>query len=158
DGPVYDVDFFMKGSPGAMTVTETSVHKINGQPLYAWEQKREGTWRRVPVEKAPLQLLGVVKGTDEFDFVYRATLPEIPGAARIWIPLASSDAYQRVDLVGLTSPREWVRLDEAGNGNQVLFFKAGPADSHKAIEVRYRVKRSEKSAYAVKDPFADRYL
>ncbi len=25
DGPVYDVDFFMKGLPGAMTVTETPV-------------------------------------------------------------------------------------------------------------------------------------
>src|SRR5262245_14721224 len=30
DGPVYDVDFFMKGPPGAMTVTATSVHKLNG--------------------------------------------------------------------------------------------------------------------------------
>ena len=40
------VDFFMKGPPGAMIVTETSVHKINGQPYYAWEQKRNGTWRK----------------------------------------------------------------------------------------------------------------
>ena len=45
DGPVYDVDFFMKGPPGAMAVTETSVHKVNGKPLYAWEQKRNGNWR-----------------------------------------------------------------------------------------------------------------
>src|SRR5262245_54267452 len=53
DGPVYDVDFFMKGPPGAMNVTETSVHKINGQPLYLWEQKRNGTWRKVSVRNAP---------------------------------------------------------------------------------------------------------
>src|SRR5438067_2298483 len=46
DGPVYDVDFFMKGPPGAMAVTETSIHKINGKPLYAWEQKQDGTWRK----------------------------------------------------------------------------------------------------------------
>src|SRR5437899_9949477 len=59
DGPVYDVDFFMKGPPSAMTVTQTSVHKINGQPLYAWEQRRNGTWQRVPVKNAPRRLLGV---------------------------------------------------------------------------------------------------
>ena len=31
-GDVYDVDFFLAGEPGAMKVTETTVHKINGQP------------------------------------------------------------------------------------------------------------------------------
>ncbi len=39
DGEVYDVDFFLAGDPGAMTVTETTVHKINGQPLYVWKQR-----------------------------------------------------------------------------------------------------------------------
>src|ERR1043165_9080106 len=37
DGPVYDVDFFMKGPAGQMAVTETSIHKIDGQPLYLWQ-------------------------------------------------------------------------------------------------------------------------
>ncbi len=31
-GDVYDVDFFLAGEPGTMKVTETTVHKINGQP------------------------------------------------------------------------------------------------------------------------------
>lgn len=53
DGPVYDVDFFLKGPAGAMTVTETSVHKINGRPLYAWEQKPDHTWRKVPAKMHP---------------------------------------------------------------------------------------------------------
>ncbi len=43
NGDVYDVDFFLAGEPGAMKVTETTVHKINGQPFYAWEQKSDGT-------------------------------------------------------------------------------------------------------------------
>jgi len=47
DGPVYDVDFFMKGPPGSMTVTETTVHKVDGNPLYAWAQ------RRVPRGRSP---------------------------------------------------------------------------------------------------------
>ena len=50
DGEVYDVDFFLAGDPDSMAVTETTLHKINGQPQYAWEQKRNGTWRRVPVK------------------------------------------------------------------------------------------------------------
>lgn len=49
-GDVYDVDFFLKGVPDDMTVTDTTVHKINGQPYYAWEQKPDGTWDRVPVD------------------------------------------------------------------------------------------------------------
>src|SRR5689334_9882773 len=65
DGPVYDVDFFMKGPPGAMAVTETCVHKINGRPLYLWEQRKNGTWRKVPARNAPRKLLDVVNGSDE---------------------------------------------------------------------------------------------
>ena len=42
-GDVYDVDFFLAGDPGAMTVTETTVHKLNGQPFYAWEQASDGS-------------------------------------------------------------------------------------------------------------------
>ena len=43
DGFVYDVDFFLSGNPGDMTITETTVHKTNGQPLYLWEQKQDKT-------------------------------------------------------------------------------------------------------------------
>src|SRR3990167_6912043 len=71
EGDVYDVDFFLAGDPGAMTVTETTVHKLNGQPFYTWEQKKNGTWRRVSLKNAPPRLLGVVTGHDEFDFLYR---------------------------------------------------------------------------------------
>jgi hypothetical protein len=158
DGPVYDVDFFMKGPPGNMTVTETSVHKVNGQPFYAWEQKRNGAWRRVSVKNAPRRLLGVINGTDEFEFVYRAKLPEITGDAQIWLPLAQSDMFQRVEVKDISAPEQWRKLDEHQYGNKVLFLNVGPADSGKTIEVRYRVKRFEKSAYAVREPMAQKYL
>jgi|SRR5689334_12359090 hypothetical protein len=46
DGTTYDIDFFMTGKPGAMKVTETSVHKINGKPLYDWKEKG-GVWKKV---------------------------------------------------------------------------------------------------------------
>ena len=41
-GDVYDVDFFLAGDPGAMTVTETTLHKLNGIPFYAWKQNQKG--------------------------------------------------------------------------------------------------------------------
>ena len=47
DGIIYDIDFFMAGQPGSMRVTETSVHKINGKPLYNWKEQK-GVWKKVP--------------------------------------------------------------------------------------------------------------
>ncbi|HME87900.1 MAG TPA: hypothetical protein VKE30_01660 [Chthoniobacterales bacterium] len=46
DGTTYDIDFFMSGKPGDMKVTETSVHKINGKPLYNWKEEN-GVWKKV---------------------------------------------------------------------------------------------------------------
>jgi hypothetical protein len=48
DGKVYDIDFFMVERPGKLTVTETSVHKINGKPLYNWKEEK-GVWKKVRV-------------------------------------------------------------------------------------------------------------
>ncbi len=158
DGPVYDVDFFMKGPPGAMAVTETSVHKINGKPLYAWGQRRNGTWLRVAVKKAPRRLLGVINGTDQFEFIYRVHLPEITAKAQMWLPLARSDTFQRVEIKDLTAPGPWRELEERQHGNKVLFLSVGPADSGKTILIRYRVKRFEKSAYAERESMAKVYL
>lgn len=46
DGKTYDIDFFLTGQPGKMTVTETSVHKIDGKPLYNWKEEN-GKWHKV---------------------------------------------------------------------------------------------------------------
>ena len=48
DGTIYDIDFFMVGQPGSMAVTETSVHEINGKPLYNWKEEN-GVWKKVHV-------------------------------------------------------------------------------------------------------------
>jgi hypothetical protein len=48
DGKTYDIDFFLTGPPGKMKVTETSVHKIDGQPLYNWKEEN-GKWVKVPI-------------------------------------------------------------------------------------------------------------
>jgi hypothetical protein len=46
DGKTYDIDFFLSGQPGKMKVTETSVHKIDGKPLYDWKEEN-GKWHKV---------------------------------------------------------------------------------------------------------------
>jgi hypothetical protein len=48
DGKVYDIDFLMTVQSDKLTVTQTSVHKINGKPLYNWKQEG-GVWKKVPV-------------------------------------------------------------------------------------------------------------
>jgi hypothetical protein len=104
DGDVYDVDFFLEGDSGNMTVTETKVHKTNGQPLYVWKQKRDKTWHRAPAKNAPPDLLGVLTGNDEFEFIYRARLPRINETGRMWIPMPSTGAFQTVKVKSIKAP------------------------------------------------------
>jgi hypothetical protein len=47
DGKTYDIDFFLTGQPGKMSVTDTSVHKIDGKPLYNWKEEN-GKWQKMP--------------------------------------------------------------------------------------------------------------
>ena len=48
DGRLYDIDFLMVVKPAQLIVTETSVHKINGKPLYNWKEEK-GVWKKVKV-------------------------------------------------------------------------------------------------------------
>jgi len=157
-GDVYDVDFFLAGDPAAMKVTETTVHKINGQPLYAWEQKSDGTWHRIPLEKASEGHLGVIRKSDQFEFLYRVKLPQITGAARMWLPLATTDSFQTVEVKSIIAPGKQSRLQEREHGNRVLFLELVSEDSGKNVEIRYQVKRLEKAAYTAPTPDQEKYL
>lgn len=158
NGDVYDVDFFLNGDPGAMTVTETIPHKINGQPYYVWEQKKDLVWRRVPVDKAPQFLLGVITGNDEFDFLYRATLPEITNSARMWLPCPASDQFQTIAVKSIDVPGKQRVLNDQAHSNKVLFLEIGPDDSGKTIEMSYHVQRREKAAYVAPAENLQQYL
>ena len=50
DGNIYDLDFFLTGEAGNMQVTETTVHKDNGTPLYGWKKRDDGIWIKSPLE------------------------------------------------------------------------------------------------------------
>ncbi len=158
DGQFYDIDFFLAGDPGAMTVTETTVHKLNGVPYYVWKQNEDKHWVRAPVDDASEELLGVLTGRDAFEFRYQATLPEIKGAARCWLPLAGSDDYQKVTVKSVTVPGAQKTLTDSAHGNSVLFLQLGPEDSGKQLEIVYEVERLEKSAYAGDPDEASKHL
>jgi hypothetical protein len=147
DGEFFDIDFFLEGDPGAMTVTETTVHKLNGRPYYLWEQNEDEIWVRAPVDDASNALLGVLSGTDTFEFIYQATLPEITGDARCWLPLAETDDFQTVTVKSVRVPGNKITLTDSAHENRVLFLELTPEDSGKTIEIVYDVERHEKSAY-----------
>lgn len=146
-GDVYDVDFFLEGDPGSMTVTETTLHKINGKPFYAWKQREDNTWYRMPVQDATSDLLGVIEGEDKFEFQYGVTLPKIEAPAKIWIPVPQSDRFQTVKLLKIEAPTEYQILEEKDNGNSIFYMELSPEHSGHKLELVYDVERQEKKPY-----------
>jgi transglutaminase-like putative cysteine protease len=158
-GDVYDVDFFMEGEPGGMDVTSTTVHKLNGKPFYSWKQNKEDkTWFRVALEQSNNNLLGVVEGSDEFEFYYTAQIPQLEGPARMWIPIAESDAFQEVALLESSVPKGAKRIKDGNYGNTLLFMELGPENSGEEISLTYAVKRKEKGPYDAPLPDKSLYL
>lgn len=156
-GDVYDVDFFLEGDPGNMTVTETTLHKLNGKPFYTWKQRKDKTWYRMPVQNASSDLLGVIEGEDKFEFHYEVTLPEMKESAKMWIPVPQSDRFQTVELLKIEAPVEHHILKEKNNGNSVLYMELSPEHSGKKLELVYDVERQEKKPY-VEDTSPTKYL
>lgn len=101
---------------------------------------------------------GIVTGSDEFEFVYRVTLPVIKGEARLWIPLAKSDAFQTVSNDEPSSPIKWEKIQDRDYGNDIIVLRPQAADSGKTIELHYRVVRKEKAAYTAGDEDPARFL
>ncbi|MCK0188424.1 transglutaminase-like domain-containing protein [Arenibacter sp. F20364] len=146
-GDVYDVDFFLEGDPGNMTVTETTLHKLNGKPFYTWKQREDKTWYKLPLDNASTDLLGVIEGEDSFEFKYEVTLPEIKEPAKIWIPVPQSDRFQTVQILAIEAPEEHQMLKEEKYGNTVLYMQLSPEHSGKKVELIYDVERLEKEPY-----------
>jgi len=157
-GDVYDVDFFLEGSPGNMEVNETTLHKLNGKPFYSWKQRKDKTWYRVPIEEASTELLGIIEDKDEFEFRYHVELPEITDKADIWIPIAQSDSFQIVELITLKAPGKQKMLVDNEYGNSILHLELGPENSEQDVEIIYNVQRMEKGPNDAKESEVFKYL
>src|SRR6266568_1035523 len=101
---------------------------------------------------------GIIKGSDQFEFVYRVKLPEIKGDACVWIPLAKTDAFQTVAAEELSIPIKWEKVQDRDYSNDICVLHPQSADSGKTIELRYRVVRREKAAYPANSEDAARFL
>lgn len=156
-GDVYDVDFFLEGDPGNMTVTETTLHKLNGKPFYSWKQRKDKTWYRIPVQEASPDLLGVIEGEDQFEFRYEVTLPEIDEPAKMWVPVPQSDRFQKVELLHIEAPEKHRFLKDKNYGNSIFYVELAPEDSGEKIKLIYDVTRQEKKPYE-EDASPTRYL
>src|SRR5438046_6933353 len=100
----------------------------------------------------------IVKGTDQFEFVYRVKLPEIKGEARVWVPLAKTDAFQTVTEEKLSIPMKWEKVQDRDYGNDICVIYPQPSDSGKTVEVRYRVVRKEKVSYSATEAETAHYF
>jgi len=100
----------------------------------------------------------IITGSDEFEFVYRVRLPSIDGKARLWMPLARTDAFQTVRVDEISIPIKWEKVHDRDYGNDICVLNPRAEDSGKIIELRYRVLRKEKSAYLATEANAARYL
>jgi len=101
---------------------------------------------------------GIIKGADQFQFVYRVKLPDITGEARVWIPLAKTDAFQAVTVEETNIPVKWEKVQDRDYRNEICVLYPKPEDSGKTVELRYRVVRKEKAAYPANNGEAARYL
>ncbi|MBC8200623.1 MAG: transglutaminase domain-containing protein [Planctomycetes bacterium] len=147
EGNVYDVDFFLSGDPGNMTVTETTVHKLNGRPFYLWREQEDGVWIHVDADEASRELLGVKEGTDQFEFTYQATLPTMAEPAKMWIPIPSDDDFQTIKVNRIEVPGEHRILKDEKFGNQILYVELKPEDSGKTMVLHFEVDRQEKTVH-----------
>jgi transglutaminase-like putative cysteine protease len=100
----------------------------------------------------------IVTGSDEFEFVYRVKLPAINGRARLWMPLAKTDAFQTVRVEEISIPIKWEKVHDRDYGNDICVLNPRAEDGGKILELRYRVLRKEKTNYPATDGNVTRYL
>jgi transglutaminase-like putative cysteine protease len=91
---------------------------------------------------------GIVTGTDRFEFTYRLTIPKIEESGRLWIPVATSDRLQKVELESFTGGKSFTETRDAESQNLIRFMELAPEDSGRTIMLRYKVVRKENSVHA----------
>ena len=82
--------------------------------------------------------IDIVKDRDAFEFVYRVKLPEIKGEARLWIPLARTDAFQTVTGEKVHIPIKWEKVQDRDYGNEICVLRPQPNDTGLLAESLFR--------------------
>ncbi len=107
----------------------------------------------------------------QFHFVYRVEIPAVAGAGealRIWLPVPSSDAHQRIEHVRIQGPVAHRLASDRTYGNRIAYFEIPPARLARpsaivlefdATRYSYRVDVADPAAGVTLDPAErQRYL
>ncbi len=70
----------------------------------------------------------VKRGQDTFEFTYRVKLPDLRASAKLWMPLARPDGFQKVQLTKMDSPNSRELVDSQ-HQNKIVFVELEPAHS-----------------------------
>lgn len=84
-----------------------------------------------------------------FRFEYAVTIEDLPPGkrARVWAPLAPTNAEQTVEIAKIATPGEYQRTTEQKFGNELLYFEAAADDQGEiALAVDYLVTRRRVSS------------
>ena len=73
----------------------------------------------------------IVHGTDHFELVYEMTIPKLTAKGTLWVSLARSDIFQKIQTRDITSPVPWRKTRDASGENEILVLRPAPADSGK---------------------------
>ena len=82
----------------------------------------------------------------EFDISYRtevSTLPRDAQDVQVWMPLPSSDHAQRISNFEIACPHPYEVTHEARFGAKMLYVRNDARSGSFAVEVRYRVTRTQ---------------
>lgn len=78
-----------------------------------------------------------------FHVRYVTTLAGAPARAplRLWIPVPSDDAHQRITGLTVDAPWPWRLTREAGHGNRMLYLEADDVPARALVTLEYDVER-----------------
>lgn len=80
----------------------------------------------------------------QFEFEYRVRLEKLSGEkGRVWIPIAQSDAFQKVEILEQQFPSEPQRTQDEKYGNHMCYFEFVPGKGVQEVLLKYRVTRKE---------------
>jgi Transglutaminase-like superfamily len=96
---------------------------------------------------AGLAVPDIAHGEDQFQFTYRAVLPQLKANADIWLPLEKADAFQKVEIEHFSVPIACREVQDHWYKDEILHLSPGPNESGKTIQIDYMVRQREKGSY-----------
>lgn len=103
-------------------------------------------------------------GSRKFRFFYGVTLDKLrPGTmARVWLPVASTNHDQQVEITKIDVPGRIQRSQEKKFGNQLIYFEAAANQAGQIpMNIQYLVQRSEvlsSKSETVEQQFQEKFL